>query len=75
MILKEYWYENFHQSGYGITKIACKAIGMDWPPIKGWLKKKGHIPMNAELIEIFERHIPETSDFFKSHTKAGHECI
>ena len=74
MILKEYWYENFHQSGYGITKLACHAIDMDWPPIKGWLRGKGHIAMTTELIEIFERHIPETSDFFKNHTKTRNEC-
>lgn len=59
MNLKEYWRQNFHLSGYGITKIACHAIGMNWPPQKGWLKHKGHIEMTPELIEIFERHIPE----------------
>lgn len=65
MILKDYWYENFHKSGYGITKIACEAIGMEWPPIKGWLKHKGYIKMTPELEEIFERHIPECSEFKK----------
>jgi hypothetical protein len=58
MNLKTYWRKTFHESGYGITKIACHAIDMEWPPIKGWLKHKGHIIMTPELIGIFERHIP-----------------
>lgn len=65
MNLKDYWSENFKLSGYGITKIACHAIEMDWPPIKGWLKRKGHIKMTEELVEIFERYIPKDSKFFK----------
>ena len=75
MNLKEYWIETFHLSGYGITKIACHAIGMEWPPKKGWLKYKGYIKMTPELIEIFERHIPEDAVFNRKHKAyRGEKC-
>lgn len=57
MKLKEYWAVKFAGTKNGITKAACQAIGMEWPPHKGWLKDKGHIEMTPVLIEVFERHL------------------
>lgn len=59
MNLKDYWAAKFAGTRNGITKPACQAIGLTWPPYKGWLKDKGHIKMTPELIQIFERHLAQ----------------
>lgn len=67
MNLKDYWATKFAGTKYGITRAACHAIGMEWPPYKGWVKERGGIEMTPELIEVFERHIPKSIQFGDSN--------
>lgn len=54
MKLKDYWKQVFIGTTRGINKVESEAIGMGWPPKKGWLKIYGNMEMTADLLDVFK---------------------
>lgn len=65
-IITDNWLRRYTKGGKGITKAKSKAIGVSYPPSKGWFKKIVGMKITNEQRLKFE-----TADTEKEETKAN----
>lgn len=56
MVVTDEWIRNNTTLANGWKAVQLKALGVDWPPRKGWKQRVIGMTITTEQQEIFERH-------------------
>ncbi|WP_041377845.1 hypothetical protein [Polaromonas naphthalenivorans] len=45
-------------------KVQLQALGLDWPPLKGWIQRVVGMELTDEQFKQFTGHDPDQRDLF-----------
>jgi hypothetical protein len=56
MIVTKKWINDHKSKNSGFSKSQLNALGISWPPVKGWVDKIVGKEITEEQRKTFERH-------------------